>query len=219
MWQLLASADFWEVALLSLRVTGAATLLSTLLGLPLGAMLAVAAFPGRGAAVAVVNGLMGIPPVVAGLAVYLLLSKGGALGVFGLLYTPTAMVLAQILIITPIIASLTRQAVEIMWLEYKDELKAFKVPSVTAAAALLHECRWQLSTAVLAGFGRGIAEVGAVMIVGGNIDHYTRTLTTAIALETRKGNLETAIALGALLLLLAMVTSGMVGFFARGREA
>lgn len=214
MWQLLSSADFWEIAGLSLGVTATATVISALLGLPLGAMLAVGSFVGRRATIAVTNGLMGIPPVVAGLAVYLLLSKDGAFGVFGLLYTPTAMIIAQTVIITPIIASLTRQNVENIWLEYKDELKAFKVSLIGAAATLLYECRAGLGTALLAGFGRGIAEVGAVMIVGGNIDHYTRTMTTAIALETRKGNLETAIALGGLLLLMAMATSALVGLFA-----
>ncbi len=215
MFQLLTSADFWEITLLSLRVTGGATLLAVALGVPLGAGLAVVTFPGRRVVIAVLGGLMGIPPVVAGLAVYLLLSKNGPLGIFTLLYSPTAMIFAQVVIITPIIASLTRQTVENLWLEYRDELVAFRVGLFTAASALIYECRLMLGTAALAGFGRGIAEVGAVMIVGGNIDHYTRTMTTAIALETRKGNLETAIALGALLLLVAMTVSATVGILTR----
>ena len=183
-----------EIVALSLRVSLAAVALAAAVGLPVGAALALFRFPGRGALVVFMNALMGLPPVVVGLIVYLLLSRAGPLGVLGLLFTPAAMIFAQMLLVTPIIAALTRQVVEDLWDEYEEQLRSLGAGPARALPALLWDGRFTLITAVLAGFGRASAEVGAVMIVGGNIDHVTRVMTTAIALEVSKGDL--ALALG-----------------------
>jgi tungstate transport system permease protein len=190
---------------LSLRVSLASTLCAALIGMPLGASLAMNGFRGRTAAIAVLNALMGLPPVVAGLLVYLLLSRAGPLGSAGLLFTPEAMVIAQTLLITPIIAALTRQLVEDSWTEYHDLLASLRAPALERAVTLLWDTRYALVTVLLAGFGRAVAEVGAVIIVGGNIDGVTRVMTTAIALETSKGDLPLALALGAVLMTLVVV--------------
>lgn len=201
-----------EVVLLSLRVSLSAVLLATLIGFPLGAMLAVSRFPGRKVVIVLVNALMGLPPVVAGLVVYLFLSRSGPLGFWGLLFTPTAMIIAQTVLVTPIVASLTRQTVEDLWLEYEEQLRSLGANTGTALFTLLWEGRFSLLTAVLAGFGRAVAEVGAVLIVGGNIAHATRVMTTSIALETAKGDLELALALGIVLIALAVLINAAVYF-------
>jgi tungstate transport system permease protein len=189
---------------LSLKVTLTAVAIAAIIGFALGGALAVYRFPGRGALAAVLNALMGLPPVVAGLFVYLFLSNAGPLGVLQLLYTPQAMIIAQVILITPIIAALTRQTCEDLLEEYREQLSSLGASSAAIVTTLLWDGRYRLVTAVLAGFGRAIAEVGAVMIVGGNIDHVTRTMTTAIALETSKGNIALALALGMILLAIAL---------------
>jgi tungstate transport system permease protein len=199
-----------EIVGLSLRVSLTALAAASLIGLPLGACLAVVRFPGRGCVTLLVQALMGLPPVVAGLCVYLLLSSSGPLGVLGLLYSPTAMIIAQTVLIVPIITSLARQTIEDLSIEYDEQLRALGVDRVGAMQTLIWDARYSLLTALLAGLGRAIAEVGAVMIVGGNIDHVTRTMTTAIALETSKGNLPLALGLGLILLVLAMVITALV---------
>jgi tungstate transport system permease protein len=204
------NADLVEIVLLSLRVSLTAVLLAALVGLPLGAVLAVARFPGRGGLLVLVNALMGLPPVVVGLLVYLMLSGSGPLGVLQLLYTPTAMIVAQAILVTPIIAALTRQVVDDLNREYDEQLRSLGVGWSDAVGTLLWDARTSLATALLAGFGRAIAEVGAVIIVGGNINHVTRVMTTAIALETSKGNLALALALGVILMLLALGVNALV---------
>jgi tungstate transport system permease protein len=196
-----------EIIGLSLKVTLTAVAVATLIGFALGGVLAVYRFPGRSAVAALLNALMGLPPVVAGLIVYLLLSNAGPLGVLQLLYTPEAMVIAQVILVTPIVAALTRQTCEDLLEEYRDQLRSLGASSAEVVTTLLWDGRYRLITAVLAGFGRAIAEVGAVMIVGGNIDHVTRTMTTAIALETSKGNIALALALGMILLAIALVVN------------
>ena len=196
-----------QIIALSLKVTLTAVAIATLLGFAVGGVLAVYRFPGRGAVAALLNALMGLPPVVAGLIVYLLLSNAGPLGVLQLLYTPGAMIIAQVILITPIVAALTRQTCEDLLEEYRDQLRSLGASSAEVVTTLLWDGRYRLITAVLAGFGRAIAEVGAVMIVGGNIDHVTRTMTTAIALETSKGNIVLALALGMILLAIAFVVN------------
>jgi tungstate transport system permease protein len=196
--------DLGEIVVLSLRVSLTAVALATAIGLPLGAVIALFRFPGRRTMAVVLNALMGLPPVVVGLIVYLMLSRAGPLGVFGLLYTPGAMIIAQCLLIAPIIAALTRQVVEDLWAEYEEQLRSLGAGPGRAVATLLRDGRFSLVTVVLAGFGRASAEVGAVMIVGGNIDHLTRVMTTAIALETSKGNLALALGLGFILMTLAL---------------
>jgi len=196
-----------EIIALSLKVTLTAVTIATLLGFAVGGVLAVYRFPGRGAVAALLNALMGLPPVVAGLIVYLLLSNAGPLGVLQLLYTPGAMIIAQVILITPIVAALTRQTCEDLLEEYRDQLRSLGASSAEMVTTLLWDGRYRLITAVLAGFGRAIAEVGAVMIVGGNIDHVTRTMTTAIALETSKGNIALALALGMILLAIALIVN------------
>lgn len=198
-----ADSALLETIRLSLAVSVGATLLAGLVAIPVGALLALNAFPGRSAIVVVLNSLMGLPPVVVGLGVYLLLSRSGPLGEFGLLFTPQAMLLAQAVLVTPIIAALVRQTIEDLWVEYRDEFTAAEIRPAARIAALVWDGRFSLVTALLAGFGRAIAEVGAVIIVGGNIEGFTRTMTTTIALETSKGDLERAIALG--IVLIAMV--------------
>lgn len=193
------------IVLLSLKVSLSAVACATLLGLPLGAAIAVARFQGRHALIVLLNALMGLPPVVVGLAVYLLLSRAGPLGEAGLLFTPGAMVIAQTVLIVPIIAALARQAVEDAWREYEEQLRSLGVEGLDAALTLLWDIRFSLLTAVLAGLGRASAEVGAVMIVGGNIDGVTRVMTTAIALETSKGDLPLALGLGMVLILIVIL--------------
>ena len=196
-----------QIIALSLKVTLTAVAIATLLGFAVGGVLAVYRFPGRGTVAALLNALMGLPPVVAGLIVYLLLSNAGPLGVLQLLYTPGAMIIAQVILITPIVAALTRQTCEDLLEEYRDQLRSLGASSAEMVTTLLWDGRYRLITAVLAGFGRAIAEVGAVMIVGGNIDHVTRTMTTAIALETSKGNITLALALGMILLAIALIVN------------
>ncbi len=204
---LIASGDraLLQIVLLSLGVSLAAVVLATLIGLPLGAAVAVARFPGRQAVLVAMNALMGLPPVVVGLVVYLLLSRAGPLGSLGLLFTPPAMVIAQTLLIFPIIAALVRQAVEDAWVEYEEQLRSLGAHGFGAALTLVWDIRYSLFTAVLAGMGRALAEVGAVMIVGGNIDGVTRVMTTTIALETSKGDLPLALSLGIILITMVLV--------------
>lgn len=198
-----------EIALLSLQVSGLAVLFGTLVGLPLGACLGVGRFPGRTALVVILNGCMGLPSVVVGVVVYLMLSRSGPLGELGLLYSPTAMVLAQTLLVVPLMAAIARQVVEDAWREYEEELTAMRFGWFDSVSVLLHDCRHSLLVAVLAGLGRAMSEVGAVMIVGGNIDRSTRTMTTAIALETSKGDLPLAVALGLVLLGVILLLNGL----------
>jgi len=203
---LVASGDpaLLEIVILSLRVSLTAVLLAALIGLPLGAAIAVGRFHGRRALIVVLNALMGLPPVVVGLLVYLLLSRAGPLGTLGILFTPSAMVIAQTVLILPIIAALSRQAIEDAWGEYQEQLRSLGAGRLSAALTLLWDTRFSLLTTVLAGFGRAAAEVGAVMIVGGNIDGVTRVMTTAIALETSKGDLPLALGLGVILISLVL---------------
>jgi tungstate transport system permease protein len=203
-------ANLAEIVGLSLRVSIAATGLAALIGLPLGALIAIAAFRGRAFAILLVNALMGLPPVVVGLIVYLMLSNAGPLGGFGLLYSPTAMIIAQTVLITPIVAALARQTIEDLKLEYDEQLRALGVGPLRAVPTLLWDGRFSLLTACLAGFGRATAEVGAVIIVGGNINHVTRVMTTAIALETSKGDLALALGLGLILLVIAIAINALV---------
>jgi tungstate transport system permease protein len=189
-----------QIVGLSLRVSLTAVLLGSIIGLPLGALLALTRFPGRNACIVVLNACMGLPPVVVGLIVYLILSRSGPLGMLGWLFTPAGMVMAQVVLITPIVAALSRQTVADLWSEYEEQLRSLGLTPLKAIATLLWDGRFSLSTAVFAGFGRAIAEVGAIIIVGGNIAGYTRTMTTAISLETSRGDLALAMALGIVLL-------------------
>lgn len=200
----------WEIVALSLQVSLTATLAALAIGLPLGAVLAITRFRGRGAALVALNALMGLPPVVVGLIVYLHLSRSGPLGFLGLLYTPTAMIIAQTILITPIVAALSRQVLEDLHGEYAEQFRSFGLSTGQMVQALLWDGRFALLTVALAGFGRAVAEVGAVMIVGGNIDHLTRVMTTAIALETSKGDLALALALGIVLMVLALGVNAAV---------
>jgi tungstate transport system permease protein len=193
-----------DIVVLSLRVSLTAVLFASLIGLPLGAAIAVGGFPGRRALIVVLNALMGLPPVVVGLFVYLMLSRAGPLGQFGILFTPAAMVIAQTILIAPIVAALSRQVLEDAWQEYREQLLSLGAGPANAALTLLWDTRFSLVTIVLAGFGRAAAEVGAVIIVGGNIDGVTRVMTTAIALETSKGDLPLALGLGIILLSLVL---------------
>ena len=211
--------DFLEIVVLSLRVSLSAVLLATAIALPLGAVLALWKFRGRTTVVVILNALMGLPPVVAGLMIYLLLSRAGPLGQWGLLYTPTAMIFAQCVLVTPIIAALTRQTLMDLHEEYREQLQSLNVGPLRAVPTLLWDGRFSLLTGILAGFGRAIAEVGAVIIVGGNINHVTRVMTTTIALETSKGNLALAVGLGVILLLIAVgVTALLTGVQAFARR-
>jgi tungstate transport system permease protein len=215
---LAGDAQLWAVVLLSLKVSLLAVFGSAVIGLPLGALLAVARFPGRSGVIVLINALMGLPPVVVGLLVYMMLSNNGPLGVLKLLYTPTAMIIAQMVLVVPIVAALTRQLLEELNREYSEQLRSFGVSRLAAVPTLLWDGRHGLSTALLAGFGRAIAEVGAVIIVGGNINHVTRVMTTTIALETSRGNLALAMALGAILILIAILVNAaasVLGFSAR----
>lgn len=203
-------ADLIEIVGLSLYVSLTAVVLAALVALPLGALLAVTRFWGRGALIVLITALMGLPPVVVGLVVYLLLSGNGVLGPLQLLYTPTAMIIAQALLVTPIMAALTRQSVEELHSEYHEQLTLFGVSRTGMMTTLLWDARFALLTALLAGFGRAIAEVGAVIIVGGNINHVTRVMTTTIALETSRGNLALALALGVVLVVVAIAVNSLV---------
>lgn len=197
--------DFFEILLLSMKVSFLSLLLSCLVGLPLGTYLAIKNFWGRDTVLIMFNAMMGLPPVVVGLIVYLLISRSGPFGWLGVLYTPTAMIIAQMILIIPIIVSLTAQIIEEINEEYKDLFKSLVISSHKALIACLYDARYSILTVILAGFGRAISEVGAVIIVGGNIDHLTRVMTTTIALETSKGNLSLALALGIILLLIALI--------------
>ncbi|MFO1435270.1 MAG: ABC transporter permease [Gammaproteobacteria bacterium] len=205
-----ADTDLVEIVLLSLRVSLSAVLIASVIGVPAGAVLAMSRFRGQRALVIAMNALMGLPPVVVGLVVYLLLSRSGPLGVWGLLFTVTAMVIAQAILITPIITALARQTIEDLWVEYREQLQSLGVRHWRAVMTLIWEARFRLLTAILAGFGRAIAEVGAVLIVGGNIAHHTRVMTTAIALETSKGNLALALGLGGVLILVSLAINALV---------
>jgi len=200
-------AKLIEIVLLSLRVSLSAVAIAALLGLPLGAAIAVGRFPGRQTVIVVLNALMGLPPVVVGLLVYLLLSRAGPLGTLGILFTPSAMVVAQTILILPIIAALSRQAIEDAWHEYEEQLRSLGAGRMSAALTLLWDTRFSLLTTILAGFGRAAAEVGAVMIVGGNIDGVTRVMTTTIALETSKGDLPLALGLGMILIAIVIAVN------------
>lgn len=201
--------QFFEIVLLSLRVTLTAVFFAGLVGLPLGAGLALARFPGRTAIIVLVNTLMGLPPVVAGLAIFLLLSRSGPLGMFGLLFTPRAMMIAQFVLVLPIVVALTRQTIEDLWIEYRDHLTSLGAGRMRSIPTLLWDARFSLVTTMLAGFGRASAEVGAILIVGGNIVGFTRTMTTSIALETSKGDLPLAMSLGAVLMSLTLGINGL----------
>lgn len=209
-----------SIVMLSLQVSLMAVVIASLLALPLGAALALWRFPGRNAVIIVLNALMGLPPVVAGLCVYLLLSRAGPLGSWGLLFTPTAMVIAQVILVLPIIAALTRQQIETLHSEYAEQLQSLGLTRPRMIPTLLWDARFGLLTVILAGFGRASAEVGAVMIVGGNIDGVTRVMTTSIVLETSKGNLPMALGLGIILLILVTMINAiahMIGETAKKR--
>jgi tungstate transport system permease protein len=197
-----ADPALFAIVKLSLAVTLSAVICAALIGIPAGALIALTRFPGRAGLIVALNAMMGLPPVVVGLAVYLALSRSGPLGSLGILFTPQAMIVAQTILVTPIIAALTRQTIEDLWAEYRDELTAMNIGPLGRVATLVWEARFSLVTAMLAGFGRAAAEVGAVIIVGGNIDGFTRTMTTAIALETSKGNLSLAVGLGIVLMVI-----------------
>ena len=209
--QLVLGADpaLMAIVWLSLKVSLGAVGIATAVGLPLGALIALSRYPGREASIVVLNALMGLPPVVVGLAVYLMLSRSGPLGSWGILFTPKAMVIAQAILVTPIIAALARQTIEDLWVEYRDELAAMNVGPLGRVATLIWDARFSLVTALLAGFGRAAAEVGAVIIVGGNIEGFTRTMTTAIALETSKGDLPLAIGLGMVLIAIVVAVNAL----------
>jgi tungstate transport system permease protein len=218
--QLVLGADPALMAIvgLSLMVSLAAVGFATLIGLPLGAAVALLRFPGREAMIVTLNALMGLPPVVVGLAVYLLLSRSGPLGSWGLLFTPKAMVVAQTILVAPIIAAMARQTIEDLWVEYRDELAALDVGPFRRLATLIWDARFSLITTLLAGFGRAAAEVGAIIIVGGNIEGFTRTMTTAIALETSKGDLPLAMGLGMVLIAVVIVVNALAWTARRAGE-
>ena len=208
----------FSIVRLSLIVSLGAALFAALIGLPLGALIALTRFYGREAVIVVLNALMGLPPVVVGLVVFLALSRSGPLGSFGLLFTPEAMVIAQTVLVTPIIAALSRQTIEDLCVEYRDELAAMDVGPLRRIRTLLWDARFSLVTALLAGFGRAVAEVGSIIIVGGNIEGFTRTMTTAIALETSKGNLQLALGLGIVLISIVVLISALAWGARRGGE-
>ncbi|HLY44657.1 MAG TPA: ABC transporter permease [Stellaceae bacterium] len=218
--QLVLTADpaFVAIVRLSLTVSLSAACLAGLIGVPFGALIALVRFPGREAAIVVLNALMGLPPVVVGLTAYLALSRSGPLGGWGLLFTPQAMVLAQIVLVAPIVAALARQTIEDLWVEYRDELTAMNIGPLGRMATLIWDARFSLVTALLAGFGRAAAEVGAIIIVGGNIEGFTRTMTTAIALETSKGDLPLAIGLGLVLIAIVIVVNALAWAARRAGE-
>ena len=208
--ELVVSADsvLLEIIGLSLRVSLTAVFIACVIGLPIGAALAIGRFPARGLVIVTVNALMGLPPVVVGLVVYMTISNAGPLGWLQLLYTPTAMIIAQTILITPIVIALSREVLEQLYIEYNEVFRSMSVSRIMTVRALLWDARFSLMTVALAGFGRAVAEVGAVIIVGGNINHLTRVMTTAIALETSKGDLALALALGIVLLIIALSING-----------
>jgi tungstate transport system permease protein len=208
----------FAIVRLSLLVSLAAVGIAAIVGIPLGALIALTRFAGRDLAIVIINAMMGLPPVVVGLAVYLLLSRSGPLGPFGLLFTPQAMVIAQAILVIPIVAALSRQTIEDLWAEYRNELTAMNVGPLRRVATLVRDARFSLVTALLAGFGRAAAEVGAIIIVGGNIDGFTRTMTTAIALETSKGDLPLAIGLGLVLIGIIIVVNALAWAARRAGE-
>ncbi len=208
--------DLAEIIVLSLTVNLTAVACACLIGLPLGGAVALYRFPGRQFVTIAIDAFMGLPPVVVGLVVFILLSRSGPLGVLGLLFTPTAMIIAQTILVTPIVAALTRQIIADLWLEYGEHLRSLKAGTMQSVMTLLWDARFSLITVALAGFGRASAEVGAVMIVGGNIDHATRLMTTSIALETSKGNLALALGLGIVLLSITMSINALA-YFMRAR--
>jgi tungstate transport system permease protein len=218
--QLVLSADpaLFSIVRLSLVVSLSAVICAAIVGIPLGALIGLTRFAGRDAVIVLLNALMGLPPVVVGLAVYLLLSRSGPLGAFGILFTPAAMVIAQTILVAPIIAALTRQTIEDLWVEYRDDLTAMDVGPWQRTLTLIWDARFSLLTALLAGFGRAAAEVGAIMIVGGNIDGFTRTMTTAIALETSKGDLPLAVGLGIVLIVIVIVINALAWTARRAGE-
>jgi tungstate transport system permease protein len=218
--ELILTADpaLLTIVRLSLIVSLTAVAVSALIAIPFGAFVALNRFLGREGVIVLLNALMGLPPVVAGLAVYLLLSRSGPLGFLGLLFTPTAMVIAQTILVTPIIAALTRQTIEDLWDEYRDELTAMNVGPFRRVRTLIWDARFSLVVTLLAGFGRAAAEVGAIIIVGGNINGFTRTMTTAIALETSKGDLSLAIGLGAVLIAIVVVINALAWLTRRAGE-
>jgi tungstate transport system permease protein len=199
----------FAIVRLSLLVSMTAVFFAALIGVPFGALIALTRFPGRESVIVVLNALMGLPPVVVGLTVYLLLSRSGPLGSFGILFTPAAMIVAQTILISPIIAALSRQTIEDVWVEYRDEFAALNIGPARRVATLIWDARFSLLTALLAGFGRAAAEVGAIIIVGGNIEGYTRTMTTAIALETSKGDLPLAVGLGIVLMTIVVIINAL----------
>ena len=199
----------YAIVWLSLVVSLSALLLAALIGVPLGAFMALTRFPGREAAIVALNAMMGLPPVVIGLAVFLTLSRSGPLGTWGLLFTPEAMIIAQTIMVAPIIAALARQTIEDLWTEYRDEMAAMNIGAAGRIMTLVWDARFSLVTALLAGWGRAAAEVGAIIIVGGNIDGFTRTMTTAIALETSKGDLPLAIGLGMVLIFIVIAINAL----------
>jgi len=208
----------FAIVQLALVVSLSAAFVAALIGIPLGAWIALSSFRGRDAVIVFLNAMMGLPPVVVGLVVYLALSRSGPLGSWGILFTPQAMVIAQAILVTPIIAALSRQTIEDLWLEYRDELTALEIGPLRRVATLVWDARFSLVTALLAGFGRAAAEVGAVIIVGGNIEGFTRTMTTAIALETSKGNLPLAIGLGLVLIAIVVIVNALAWAFRRAAE-
>jgi len=210
--------DLLEIVALSLYVSLSAVAIASIIGMPLGALVATTRFPGRGAVVVLLNAFMGLPPVVVGLFVYLLLSRAGPLGELGLLFTPSAMIIAQTILVLPIIAALTRQTIVDLDTEYSEYLCSLRLGRVESVITLLWEGRYSLFTAALAGFGRAIAEVGAVIVVGGNINHVTRVMTTTIALETTKGNLALALGLGFVLITLVCVVNALAFGLQRGTQ-
>jgi tungstate transport system permease protein len=218
--QLVFSGDpaLLAIVWLSLIVSLSAVLCAAFVGVPIGAMVALTRPPGREAIIIVLNALMGLPPVIVGLALYLALSRSGPLGSWGFLFTPQAMIVAQTVLVAPIIAALTRQTIEDLWVEYRDELTAMNIGPLGRVATLVWDARFSLVTAVLAGFGRAAAEVGAVIIVGGNIDGFTRTMTTAIALETSKGNMPLAIGLGMVLMAIVVAINALAWAIRRTGE-
>jgi len=218
--QLILTADptLFAIVALSLLISLSATLIAALVGLPFGALVALTRFRGREAVIVTLNALMGLPPVVVGLAIYLALSRSGPLGAWGLLFTPTAMVIAQTVLVIPIISALARQTIEDLWVEYRDELAAMNVRPLRRISTLIWDARFSLVTALLAGFGRAAAEVGAIIIVGGNIEHFTRTMTTTIALETSKGNLPLAMGLGLILIFIIVVINVLAWGMRRAGE-
>ncbi|HTE34955.1 MAG TPA: ABC transporter permease [Reyranella sp.] len=208
----------FAIVRLALIVSLSAAFVAAMIGIPLGAWIALSSFRGRDAVIVLLNAMMGLPPVVVGLVVYLALSRSGPLGSWGILFTPQAMVIAQAILVTPIIAALSRQTIEDLWLEYRDELTALEIGPLRRVATLVWDARFSLITALLAGFGRAAAEVGAVIIVGGNIEGFTRTMTTAIALETSKGNLPLAIGLGLVLIAIVVIVNALAWAFRRAAE-